>query len=664
MTEPLAWTLKGFCSHFRFVHEKMHDHAFAWVLGAGTSRASGIPTGGELVKAWLHELHQRLDKDEQPFEQWANEENLAIKGFKLAEAASFYPRIYERRFRDHPDEGYAYLEELMAGKDPSPGYSILAKTMDSTRHRVVITTNFDNLVADALAIYTDTFPFVVGHEALTGFVRVAMRRPLVCKIHRDLLLGPKNDPRSLKRLHEAWAVALRSLLAQYTPIFIGYGGNDDSLMDMLESLDPGDIKGQMIWCYYEKDEPSTRIKELVMQHRGVLVPVPDFDLFMILLGSVLGIEPLDAVIQERARKRTTNYRERILALDTSGHPEVAAALSSTLERAGGWWAWELKAQRETNFEKRESIYRQGLQNFPRSHELHHNFAVFMAYHRSKYDDAEQLYRKALELDPTGPSSHVALAIFLSTFREELDQSEALFNKALELEPDDAYTNAAYARFLTLHKKKNEEAERLFRKALDLEPNSAHVHLNFAVFMIHTRKDFDAAEVMLRRAVELEPHSTQFLGALAGFLSDQNKNPAEAESIFREVLKSIPEDHSTLLNYAEFLIMQHRTAEARSVIQRIAGLQSLDSRNRTITLLLTALMDRCNNRDDSQALGKLKSVLHGGFKRRDWNFDGLMRFTEQTLPPDDHELYSALMKAICHEGSISRLDSFERWRLIG
>jgi hypothetical protein len=80
------------------------------------------------------------------------------------------------------------------------------------------------------------------------------------------------------------------LFAHYTPIFIGYGGNDDSLMDLLESLDPGEIKGQMIWCYYEKGEkPSRRIKDLVAQHRGALVPVPGFDLLMVLLGAEMAI---------------------------------------------------------------------------------------------------------------------------------------------------------------------------------------------------------------------------------------------------------------------------------------------------------------------------------------------------------------------------------------
>jgi hypothetical protein len=52
---PTEWTLKGFCSHFGFVHYKMPDHAFAWVLGAGASKPSGIPTGSELVTRWLKE---------------------------------------------------------------------------------------------------------------------------------------------------------------------------------------------------------------------------------------------------------------------------------------------------------------------------------------------------------------------------------------------------------------------------------------------------------------------------------------------------------------------------------------------------------------------------------------------------------------------------------
>ena len=41
----------------------------------------------------------------------------------------------------------------MTDKEPSFGYSVLAQILAGTRHNVVITTNFDNLVVDALSFY-------------------------------------------------------------------------------------------------------------------------------------------------------------------------------------------------------------------------------------------------------------------------------------------------------------------------------------------------------------------------------------------------------------------------------------------------------------------------------------------------------------------------------
>ena len=116
-------------------------------------------------------------------------------------------------------------------------------------------------------------------------------------------------------------------------------------MDLLESLQPADIRGQLIWCYYEKSRPNDRIVNLVTGLNGVLVPVPDFDLLMVLLGEKMGISTLDEEINRRAAARTDRYRHRIQLLDTVDHPSVAQALASTLERSGGWWVWLQKGAR-------------------------------------------------------------------------------------------------------------------------------------------------------------------------------------------------------------------------------------------------------------------------------------------------------------------------------
>lgn len=489
------WTLEGFVDHFDFVHHKMLDHKYVWVLGAGASHASGIPLGSQLVDQWLKEIHLRENGGKLPLQAWATDQELEIKDFKFEERASFYPKIYQRRFRDYPDEGYAYLESVMSGKDPSPGYSILAAALavDPPRHNVVITTNFDNLVADALSIYTDTFPFVAGHESLTGFVRVSMRRPLICKIHRDLLLGPQNDPRSLKRLHDAWGTALRALFQHYTPLFIGYGGNDDTLMDLLESLQPSDIKGELIWCYYEQVTPSERIVDVVTNLNGVLIPVPDFDLLMVLLGERMQINLLDEEISKRASKKTQRYRDRIQRLDTVTYPNVARALAATFERSGGWWAWHQKAQLEKDPLRRDAVYEQGIQYRPKDAEMYAMYARDLDKRRER-DKADALYRKALLVDPASAPVMTNFAVFLMGDSKQWDESEKMIRRALEYDSDNASRICVLADILSVCRK-SDEAEKYYKEAIDSDESPANASGNYACFLISRGRLAEAADMV-------------------------------------------------------------------------------------------------------------------------------------------------------------------------
>ena len=120
-------TIHGFLSEFKWRHEQMTDRPFCWVLGSGASIQSGIPTGGTLALEWLKALQTLEDFGKVPFEEWATAENLGIPGFELARAANFHPWIYQRRFRDYKEQGYAFLEKAMDHAEPSFGYSVLAQ---------------------------------------------------------------------------------------------------------------------------------------------------------------------------------------------------------------------------------------------------------------------------------------------------------------------------------------------------------------------------------------------------------------------------------------------------------------------------------------------------------------------------------------------------------
>jgi tetratricopeptide (TPR) repeat protein len=315
MHTPPIWSATGLLDYFQEV-DATADRRFSFILGAGASFQSGIPVAGQLVDAWLRELHTREDLQRTAITDWASEHTLGIPGFAFARAVEWYPQVFARRFARRPDEGYAYLERIMHGKDPSFGYSVLAQLLAQTRHRVVITTNFDNLVADALAIYTDQLPLVCGHESLAGFVRANPRRPLVVKIHRDLLLAPKNLSEEIAALSADFAGVLREILRSTTPIVLGYGGNDGSLMGFLrDALEPGDIPGGIYWCYLERGgPPGPAVQEVVARHPGALVPIAGFDEFMAELSHRRGLPRMDQTIERRARDRAQRYRESFEAL--------------------------------------------------------------------------------------------------------------------------------------------------------------------------------------------------------------------------------------------------------------------------------------------------------------------------------------------------------------
>ncbi|QKQ27895.1 tetratricopeptide repeat protein [Candidatus Reidiella endopervernicosa] len=465
---PEFWTSRGFLDQIRDIDQRMEDRAFAFILGAGASVPSGIDSGSVLVERWLTELKQRLSHNiEQPLNEWATADSTGIEGFDYTKAASFYPMVFERRFRGDYDEGHAYLEECMEGREPSLGYSVLSKILADTRHKVVITTNFDNLVADALATYTQKHPLVAGHESLTSFVRTRLRRPIVAKIHRDLFLGPINGS-DVDELKEGWEQALKKLFEHYTPIVIGYGGNDGSLMDMLDKMDEGSIPGGIYWCF-RKDSPPTdeRILRVINKQQGKLVPILGFDELMMELGNRFYYKRLDSDLEKQYEERVKRYRDQFEAIqkrineDNQNTDEDVADLKEAINSAIGeetdWWGWQLRINEESALAIKEHLYRQALTEIPESNELVGNFALFLKNIRQEYDEAERLYRRSLELDPSNTHNTENFALFMQEIRKDYDQAERLYCRALKLDPNNLNASVNFSAFL-IEKGELSEAE--------------------------------------------------------------------------------------------------------------------------------------------------------------------------------------------------------------
>ena len=563
-------TTAGFLSEFLARHKKMSDRPFCWVLGSGASYQSGIPTGNTLAMQWLKELHEMEDFNNLPIEKWANAANLGIKDFDFQKAANFYPFIYQRRFRDFREQGYAFLEDAMQGAEPSYGYSVLAQIMSSKQHKVAVTTNFDNLVADAISTYTHDYPLVCGHESLTGFIRPNLKRPVIAKIHRDLLLNPKSEPEEIEKLPPQWEEALQVIFDNNTPIVIGYGGNDGSLMGFFKRIKP--IKGGIFWCYRVGKEPDQKIQEIVKHHQGRLVPILGFDELMLQLWEKLQLPSPIPDLQKTHDKRVLEFQRQFEELNKklkqpgetkaaeAELKEVRAAADAAVERLTkekNWWAWQLKVDAEPVLDKKEVLYREGLKDFPESAELNCNLALFFFEQRKNNDEVEKLYREGLRLNPKSVNIHGNLAVFIQDVRKDYDQAERLYRQALELNPKHANITGNFASFMNDVRKNYDEAERLYRKALELDPKHLNHTANFAIFMTEIRKNYDEGERLYRKAMELDPKNATRIRNIATFLWEVRKEQDEAERLYRKALELDPKDVNTIGSLAVFMYLARK-----------------------------------------------------------------------------------------------------------
>lgn len=666
----LRITNPGFISEFMLRH--VTERPFCWVLGSGASVPSHVPSGGELVRRWLGEMHELENGNQLPIEQWATEQTLGIPGFRYEEAARFYPWIYERRYRKYKQLGYATLETIMESAEPSYGYSVLAQIMAITPHRVAVTTNFDNLIADALSIYTEEFPLVCGHESLTGYLRPSMRRPMVAKIHRDLLLNPFNNPDEISKLSGEWDTALTRIFDAYTPIVIGYGGNDGSLMNFLKALKP--IEGGIFWCYRDRVDPV--VEAVVEHHDGYLVPITGFDEVMLQLWEKLLLPSPLPELKSVFDTRTAEYIRQFELLKAAlAKPSVSKAAAEALEpvRAAAdaaverlkleksWWGWELKAQGEPDDAKREEIYRAGLRDYPDSAELTGNFAIFMKDRRND-DEAERLYQRALELDPKNANNIGNYAAFLQDVRHKLDDAERFYRRALELDPKHAIHHANLGQ-LKHDQGADDEAESFYRAAVDLDPAHALNQLRLAVFLYKVRNHPEEAEQRFQRAYELDPKNTKTLTRFAIFMHVQKKTE-EAKRLYREGIDAGLSDSNPLCNYAQLLATDHHDDEAREIAARAWKAPDRKGGQSATEIALTLwLLDRVAGRGGTPALGRLKFLFGAGFKRSDWSFDDLLAATLPRLPEPEHALARKLADAVLDETRVAALDDEPAWTAV-
>ncbi|MBR3460284.1 MAG: tetratricopeptide repeat protein [Clostridia bacterium] len=468
------------------------DEGFCFVIGAGASVPSGIPSGKQLVSQWEKEIAERCGDSE--LERWKTE-----KGITEENKHSYYSDYYEKRYKQ-PREGYKFLEKKMMDKSPSMGYVALSHIMCESKNNIVITTNFDHLIEDAVNYYQNKFPLVIGHEAVAHYIATAGNRPTIIKIHHDLLMDPKNNKASINELAKEWREPLSDIFKKKHPVFVGYAGNDKSLMDFLNENAEKFQSGEWLtpyWLFYTGSgsmELSDTARSFLNNARGYLANYANFDMAMMLLAHQFGfrIDKVRKKIKDGAKQKD----------------DMMAQAAEQFERMniepGGWDGNVSTVGVLPKADASEKGDKESEAAVAADKELDDRYVeAVMYFNNGEYESAREILQSLVEIEPNNAKFHNDLSYTLDELGRR-DEALLESKKAGELEPD----NVEYRGHILDELGHHDEALIERRKAVDIEPNNPRCHHDLGTTLYNLQR-YDEALEEEQKAIELSPTNAKY-----------------------------------------------------------------------------------------------------------------------------------------------------------
>ncbi|NWL26773.1 hypothetical protein DM794_06805 [Paenarthrobacter ureafaciens] len=294
---------------------------YALLIGSGTSTGTGMPTGYDVIKLLIRQAaaastHPLGDNDDA--EAWWAEHG---DGKELG-----YSNLLEQ-LAPNPAARSALLSEFFEPTDeerednrkvPGPAHAAIAQLVQKGLVRVIITTNFDRLLEQALAA-VGIVPQVVDSEtSVQGMKPLVHSACTIVKIHGDYKsLEQRNTLAELSSYGESLQQLIDQVFDEYGLIINGWSGEWDKAL--VESL-----KGRrsrrypIFWTAYSKLRETAQ--ELAQRHDAIVLEgVSADDFFPDLLSRLESLEtlaspPLTEAMAIARLKKLLPYREKHIEL--------------------------------------------------------------------------------------------------------------------------------------------------------------------------------------------------------------------------------------------------------------------------------------------------------------------------------------------------------------
>jgi hypothetical protein len=265
---------------------------YAFLLGSGISRAAGIPTGWEITLDLIGKV--AASEGEPPTnpelwyrEKFGTEPDYSVLLNELGKTASERQAILRQYFE--PTE-----EDREAGrKVPTAAHKAIAALVAKGFVRVIITTNFDRLLEQALDAEGVTATVVSSADAAEGATPLAHTRCIVIKLHGDYLdTRIKNTSEELSTYDSRLSALLDRVFDEFGLVVCGWSAAwDTALIGAIER-----IRGRRYTTFWAARGAMVEAAQRLAQLRlAVQISIGDADsFFKSLRDRVLSIEQFNS----------------------------------------------------------------------------------------------------------------------------------------------------------------------------------------------------------------------------------------------------------------------------------------------------------------------------------------------------------------------------------
>jgi hypothetical protein len=264
---------------------------FALLLGSGVSRAAKIPTGWDITLDLVRAVATLQDADAgtAPETWYQTTFGKAPEYSHLLDRLASTPTLRQQVIRPYiePNE----VERARGEKLPTAAHHAIARLMQLGYVRVVLTTNFDQLLELALADLGIRPTVISTADQVSGALPLVHAGPTIVKLHGDYLdTRIRNTAGELSAYEPPLEALLDRVLDEFGLIVCGWSADWDPALRAAIDRAPS-RRFPMYWV--ARGTPGAAAAALIERRQGRVVPIESADHFFDALGQrVQAIETL------------------------------------------------------------------------------------------------------------------------------------------------------------------------------------------------------------------------------------------------------------------------------------------------------------------------------------------------------------------------------------